>query len=49
MRSFLGNPVVEWLVLVFAMMAGFIAVKLLFSYASDAGIIGAVKTIAQAA
>lgn len=49
MRSFLGNPVIEWLVLVFAMMAGFIAVKLLFSYVPDAGFLGAVKSIAQAA
>lgn len=49
MRSFLGNPVVEWLLLVFAMIAGFVAVKLLASYLPDAGVIGAIKTIVQVA
>jgi len=49
MRSFFGNPVVEWLVMVFAMMAGFVAVKLLLSYLPDGGFIGAVKSIGQAA
>jgi len=49
MRSFLGNPVVEWLVLVFAMMAGFVVVKLLLSYLPDGGLIGAVKQVGQVA
>lgn len=49
MRSFLGNPVIEWLVLVFAMMAGFVVVKLLLSYLPDAGIVGAIKSVGQVA
>lgn len=49
MRSFLGNPVVEWLLLVFAMIAGFVAVKLIFTYLPDAGVVGAIKQIVQVA
>ena len=49
MRAFLGNPVIEWLVMVFAMMAGFVVVKLVLSYLPDGGIVGAVKTVGQVA
>ena len=49
MRSFFGNPMVEWLVLVFAMMAGFVVVKLVLSYLPDAGLLGAVKSVGQVA
>jgi hypothetical protein len=49
MRSFFGNPVIEWLVMVFAMMAGFVAVKLLLGYLPDSGFSGAVKGIGMAA
>lgn len=49
MRSFFGNPVIEWLVMVFAMMAGFVVVKLLLSYLPDAGVLGAVKSVGQVA
>lgn len=49
MRSFLGNPVVEWLIMVFAMMAGFVVVKLLMSYLPDGGLLGAVKSVGQVA
>lgn len=49
MRSFFGNPMIEWLVMVFAMMAGFVVVKLLLSYLPDGGLIGAVKSVGQVA
>ena len=49
MRSFLGNPFVEWLIMVFAMMAGFVVVKFLLSYLPDAGLLGAVKSVGQVA
>lgn len=49
MRSLLGNPFIEWLIMVFAMMAGFVVVKLLLSYLPDAGIGGAVKSVGMVA
>jgi hypothetical protein len=49
MRSFFSNPVIEWLVLVFAMMAGFVVVKLLLSYFPDGGMLGAIKSVGQVA
>lgn len=49
MRSFFGNPAIEWLVLGLSMMGVFVVVKLLLSYLPDGGILGAIKTVGQVA
>ena len=45
----LGHPFVEWIVMILALMAGFVAIKFLLGYLPDGGFLGAVKNIGMAA
>jgi len=44
LRAFFGNPIIEWLVMVLALIAGIVVVKFLVSYMpSNGGILGGIK------
>jgi hypothetical protein len=49
MKRFFGNPFVEWLVFVVAIMGGIVAVKFLLGYLPDSGIAGGVKQVGMMA
>ena len=48
-RALLRNPFTEWLIMILAVMAGFVAMKFLASYLPDGGFTGAFKTVVTAA
>lgn len=49
LKSFFGNPFIEWLVFVIAVMGGIILVKYLLDFAPDTGVLGGIKQVAMAA
>jgi hypothetical protein len=48
-KGFFGNPFIEWLVFVIAVMGGIIAIKYLLDFLPDAGVLGGIKQVAMAA
>ena len=48
-RSLLKHPFSEWLIMVLAIMAGFVAMKFVVSYIPDGGFTGAFKNVVMAA
>lgn len=49
MRAIFEHPFVQWLILILAVMAGFLAIKYLTSYLPNSGPAGAIKAAIQAA
>lgn len=43
MSQIFRNPVIEWLIMILAVIAGIVAVKFLVSYLPDNGFVGGVK------
>lgn len=43
LRRLFGNPLMEWFVLILAVIAGIVAVKFLVSYLPSNGLVGGVK------
>lgn len=49
MRAVLNNVFVQWLILILAVMAGFLVVKYLASYLPDSGFVASIKAVVLAA
>lgn len=43
LKALFGNPLIEWLVLIMAVIAGIVAVKFMVSYLPNGGFVGGVK------
>jgi hypothetical protein len=48
-RGFTSHPFGEWMIMILALMAGFVALKFAASYLPDGGFVGALKTVVMAA